>query len=80
MFIITVSLIWMHFTLMFVSMFRIKFKDFLALKGCRWAYNDDISLSGNLMVLAELKKQGYNANFFGHVVKSGNVIFNFVVA
>ncbi|XP_025089947.1 uncharacterized protein LOC112561596 isoform X2 [Pomacea canaliculata] len=51
---------------------QIKFKDFLALKGCRWAYNDDISLSGNLMVLAELKKQGYNANFFGHVVKSGS--------
>ncbi|KAK7460783.1 hypothetical protein BaRGS_00038804 [Batillaria attramentaria] len=49
-----------------------KFKDFHALKGCRWAYNDDLSLSGSLVVLAELKKLGFNASFFGDVIKSGS--------
>lgn len=49
-----------------------KYKDFHALKGCRWAYNEDISLSGNVMVLAELKKLGFNASFFGHILQSGS--------
>ncbi|KAK7087184.1 uncharacterized protein [Littorina saxatilis] len=49
-----------------------RFKDFHALKGCRWAYNDDISLSGNLVMMAELKKHGYDANFFGSSTQSGS--------
>ncbi len=46
-------------------------KDFVDLSGCKWAYNDDISLSGNLAVLAELKRRGFNASFFGNIVCSG---------
>lgn len=49
-----------------------KYKDFHSLKGCRWAYSDELSLSGNIIVLAELKKLGFNASFFGDIIKSGS--------
>ena len=59
--------------------FSEKVKDFLDLSGCKWAYNDDLSLSGNLAVLAELKRRGFNASFFGNIVCSGTVpIYNIV--
>ena len=48
-----------------------RFKNFDALKGCRWVYNSDMSFSGNLVVLDELKKQGTNASFFGQCTQSG---------
>ncbi|XP_071790001.1 uncharacterized protein [Asterias amurensis] len=48
-----------------------KFKEFKDLRGSRWAYNDDYSLSGCLITLRELRKIGENANFFGNIVRSG---------
>ncbi|XP_046380525.2 uncharacterized protein LOC124151886 [Haliotis rufescens] len=48
-----------------------KFKTLHDLKGSRWAYNDTVSLSGNIIVLAELKRLGVNASFFGNVIQSG---------
>lgn len=48
------------------------FKEFHDLKGHTWAYNDEEFLSGNISVLAELKRHGLNASFFGHIVKSGS--------
>ncbi|XP_064612268.1 uncharacterized protein LOC135476247 [Liolophura sinensis] len=51
-----------------------KYKDFHDLKGHRWAINDEISLSGNLMALAELRKMGFNASFFGNILRSGSNI------
>ncbi|XP_067651299.1 probable phosphite transport system-binding protein PtxB [Haliotis asinina] len=48
-----------------------KYKTLHDLKGSRWAYNDSISLSGNIIVLAELKRLGVNASFFGNVIQSG---------
>ncbi|XP_072030086.1 uncharacterized protein [Amphiura filiformis] len=49
-----------------------KYKDFEALRGCKWAYNDPESLSGSIITLKELKKMGANANFFGHLLQSGS--------
>ncbi len=51
--------------------FSAKLKEFADLAGCSWAYNDELSLSGNKAVLAELKRRGFNASFFGNVVCSG---------
>lgn len=48
------------------------YKDFSDLKGHRWAYNDDMSLSGNISTLVELRRMGTNANFFGTVIQSGS--------
>lgn len=55
------------------SFFRDLYKEFIDLKGHRWAYNDEISLSGNLATLAELRKKGFNASFFGHIIHSGTI-------
>lgn len=49
-----------------------EFKDITDLKGYSFAFNDPMSLSGVLMVLAELKKRGYNATFFGNRLQSGS--------
>ncbi|XP_046546591.1 uncharacterized protein LOC124256660 [Haliotis rubra] len=55
-----------------------KYKTLHDLKGSRWAYNDSISLSGNIIVLAELKRLGVNASFFGNVIQSGSLLFKHV--
>ena len=55
-----------------LTVVRDRFKDFTSLKGCHWVYNDNLSLSGNLLVLAELRKRGYNACFFGSCNRSGS--------
>ena len=52
--------------------FRSKFKEIKDLKGCSWAYNDEESLSGNLVVLNFLKtKLKTNATYFGSIIKTG---------
>ena len=53
---------------------RDTYKDIHDLKGHRWAYNDEVSITGNVAVLAELKKMGETATFFGDVVKSGETL------
>uniref|UniRef100_A0A1B6EHE6 Solute-binding protein family 3/N-terminal domain-containing protein n=1 Tax=Cuerna arida TaxID=1464854 RepID=A0A1B6EHE6_9HEMI len=47
-------------------------KEFLDLRGCRWAYSDDESLSGSTIVLKTLRELGENATFFGNAIKSGS--------
>jgi ABC-type phosphate/phosphonate transport system substrate-binding protein len=49
-----------------------KYKKFEDLKGCTWAYNFEDSLSGNYIVLSELKKLGYDATYFSRLVKTGS--------
>lgn len=49
-----------------------KYKEILDLKGHKWAYNDEMSLSGNMAVLVELRRLGLNASFFGHILQSGS--------
>ena len=53
--------------------FSENYKEFADLKGHRWAYNDEESLSGNISTLQKLKEMGTNASFFGHIVKSGKI-------
>jgi ABC-type phosphate/phosphonate transport system substrate-binding protein len=45
-------------------------KDFLDLRGCRWAQNTNDRLGGSLITLHNLKLLGENATFFGNVLKS----------
>jgi ABC-type phosphate/phosphonate transport system substrate-binding protein len=58
------------------------YKDLMDLRGHRWATNDIESLSGHLSVLSEVKKLGFNASFFGHIlhaeshVDSINLVLN----
>lgn len=47
-----------------------KYKEFMDLNGHRWATNDSESLSGHFSVLAELRRLGVNASFFGHIIHS----------
>ncbi|KAL3858264.1 hypothetical protein ACJMK2_012860 [Sinanodonta woodiana] len=49
-----------------------KYKEFYDLRGHKWAYNKDSSLSGNLIVLEHLKKMGFNSSFFGNILLSGS--------
>lgn len=46
--------------------------NFVDLKGQTFAFNDPISLSGSLVVLGHLKKNGYNSSFFGNMLHSGS--------
>lgn len=48
------------------------YRDFEALRGSRWAYTHKKSVTGSTAMLAELKKHGYNANFFGTSFESGS--------
>ncbi|XP_076472936.1 uncharacterized protein LOC143302239 [Babylonia areolata] len=48
------------------------YKDFESLKGCRWAYSTSTSGTGASVMLKELKKHGFNANFFGSSCESGS--------
>ncbi|XP_075220057.1 uncharacterized protein LOC142323761 [Lycorma delicatula] len=47
-------------------------KEFLDLRGCLWAYNNENSLSGSTIILKTLKDLGENATFFGNSLKSGS--------
>jgi len=49
-----------------------KFKKFENLQGGSWAYNFEDSLSGNFIVLSELKKLGFDATFFSRRTKTGS--------
>ncbi|XP_035216273.1 uncharacterized protein LOC118189723 isoform X1 [Stegodyphus dumicola] len=49
-----------------------KVKEFIDLRGCRWAYNCPESLSGHVITLATLKDLGENATFFGNILYSGS--------
>ncbi|XP_059149134.1 uncharacterized protein LOC131936243 [Physella acuta] len=50
-----------------------KYKSIQDLRGCSWAYNNDSSLSGNLVVLDYLKKHlKTNAAHFGNIILSGS--------
>ncbi|KAL5015853.1 hypothetical protein ScPMuIL_005442 [Solemya velum] len=51
---------------------KAKYREFYDLRGHKWAYNDDLSLSGNLVVLSELKKMGHNASFFSTIKQTGS--------
>jgi hypothetical protein len=54
-----------------VCVCRERFKHFRDLKGSRFAFNDEMSLSGNVAMMTELKKNGYGVHFFGDKIKSG---------
>ena len=41
------------------------------MKGSRFAYNEEMSLSGYIAMMNELKKRGYGLHFFGDKIKSG---------
>uniref|UniRef100_A0A1W7R9W8 Putative phosphite transport system-binding protein PtxB n=1 Tax=Hadrurus spadix TaxID=141984 RepID=A0A1W7R9W8_9SCOR len=49
-----------------------KIKEFIDLRGCKWAYNSSESLSGHIMTLQKLKELGENASFFGNILHSGS--------
>lgn len=50
-----------------------KYKTIADLKGCSWAYNNPLSLSGNVVILDYLKRKlKTNATFFGNIVESGS--------
>uniref|UniRef100_A0A0B7A2M0 Solute-binding protein family 3/N-terminal domain-containing protein n=1 Tax=Arion vulgaris TaxID=1028688 RepID=A0A0B7A2M0_9EUPU len=50
-----------------------KYKSIRDLKGCSWTYNNEDSVSGNLVVLKYLKSAlRTNAVYFGNIVPSGN--------
>jgi phosphate/phosphite/phosphonate ABC transporter binding protein len=52
---------------------KTKYKSIRDLKGCSWAYNNEDSVSGNLVVLKYLKSTlRTNAAYFGNIVPSGN--------
>lgn len=45
-------------------------KDFIDLRGCRWAHNVNDHTGCTLMTLHQLKHLGENAQFFGNTLKS----------
>lgn len=45
-------------------------KDFIDLRGCRWARNVNDVLGGNLLPLHQLKLMGESASFFGNILQS----------
>ena len=47
-------------------------KEFKDLKGHRWAVNDQQSLSGSIVTLVQLKRLGFDINFFGDILYSGS--------
>jgi len=47
-------------------------KEFLDLRGCKWAYSRTTSLSGYLVTLQNLKQMGENPSFFGNLLPSGS--------
>ncbi|GBN81798.1 hypothetical protein AVEN_174208-1 [Araneus ventricosus] len=49
-----------------------KVKDFIDLRGSKWAYNCPESLSGHVITLSKMKETGENASFFGNVLYSGS--------
>ncbi|XP_076364496.1 putative phosphite transport system-binding protein PtxB [Tachypleus tridentatus] len=49
-----------------------KVKEFLDLRGSKWAYNRAESLSGHIVTLQTLKELGENASFFGNILYAGS--------
>ncbi|GFQ98316.1 uncharacterized protein TNCT_469761 [Trichonephila clavata] len=49
-----------------------KVKEFIDLRGCKWAYNCPESLSGHVITLNSLKEIGENSSFFGNILYSGS--------
>ncbi|GIY73918.1 uncharacterized protein CEXT_315021 [Caerostris extrusa] len=49
-----------------------KVKEFIDLRGCKWAYNCPESLSGHVITLSNLKEIGENSSFFGNILYSGS--------
>ncbi|XP_041348902.1 uncharacterized protein LOC121368300 [Gigantopelta aegis] len=49
-----------------------RYKELNDLRGYRWAYNEENSLSGCLIVLAELNRMGTGSYFFGNILQSGS--------
>ncbi|CAD5120882.1 DgyrCDS9433 [Dimorphilus gyrociliatus] len=49
-----------------------KYKQLEDLKGCKYAYNTQDSVSGYILPLLELKKKGYNSSFFSNMLESGS--------
>jgi len=47
-------------------------KEFIDLRGCRWAYNSPNSLSGYGITLYQLKQFGENSIFFGECMQSSS--------
>jgi ABC-type phosphate/phosphonate transport system substrate-binding protein len=47
-------------------------KEFLDIRGCRWAYNGPQSLPGHAITLFNLKQMGENTSFFGNSLKSNS--------
>jgi ABC-type phosphate/phosphonate transport system substrate-binding protein len=48
--------------------FRKYVKEFLDLRGCRWAFSGEDSLSASTVILKTLKELGENASFFGNTL------------
>lgn len=51
-----------------------KIKEFLDLRGCKWAFSRTTSLSSYLIVRQHLKVMGENPSFFGNLLPSGSHI------
>lgn len=49
-------------------------KEFLDLRGSKWAYSNENSLSGNLITIQTLKDMGEHPSFFGNLLLSGSHI------
>nr|CAD7431937.1 unnamed protein product [Timema monikensis] len=47
-------------------------QEFLDLRGTRWAYSNEDSLSASTAILKKLKEQGENSSFFGDKLRSGS--------
>jgi len=47
-------------------------KDFMDLRGCKWTFNSDESLSGHVITLNELKNLGENTSFFSNIIPSSS--------
>lgn len=57
-----------------LNCFRDKVKDFIDLRGHRWAYTSPESYSGHGITIDQLKSMGENANFFGDYIRSNSHI------
>lgn len=53
-------------------LFSERVKDFIDLRGCKWAYNSSQSLSGHVITLNQLKELGENTSFFSNLMPSSS--------
>jgi ABC-type phosphate/phosphonate transport system substrate-binding protein len=56
----------------YFSLFSERVKDFIDLRGCKWAYNPPQSMSGHVITLNQLKELGENTSFFGNIMPSSS--------